>query len=122
MTKKTPPHTIWWGLLSTHPLHHSTTPKPATPSPLPPFMYYYLLQLPPPHQKIIRCFVFCKILGPIEQYYTIYKILPVLGPPPIIIILPYYIQYCPRAMCNALQGKFGHSIVYHAVNLENLLS
>ena len=120
MTKKTPPHTIWWGLLSTH----YTTLLP--PSQQPPFhllcIITYYNYPPPPHQKIIRCFVFCKILGPIEQYYTIYKILPVLGPPPIIIILPYYIQYCPRAMCNALQGKFGHSIVYHAVNLENLLS
>ena len=49
--------------------------------------YYQLL---PPKSKNNTMLCFCKILGPIEQYYTIYKILPVLGPP-IIILLPYYL-------------------------------
>jgi len=79
-------------------MHSNThsTPKPANP----PFTFYVLIITNsfPPNQKIIRCFVFCKILGPIEQYYTIYKILPVLGPP-IIILLPYYLYNIALGQC-----------------------
>ena len=90
MAKKSPP--FGGDLCTLHPSQQTT--------PLPPFTFYVLIITNsfPPNQKIIRCFVFCKILGPIEQYYTIYKILPVLGPP-IIILLPYYLYNIALGQC-----------------------